>query len=143
MPAAPADPADPAASDGSSAGVSVTTLRLAVAVLGVEAAGLLVIVVLLALDVFTAASVSTGSALGTTGFAALVAALLGGLGWALWRRHGWARGPAIVLELLLLPIGYSMATNGLSWVGVVVMLIGLVGATALLAPSTRAALELG
>ena len=52
----------------------------------------------------------------------------------------WARGPAIVLELLLFPIGYSMATSGLGRSGSWCMALGLAGAGSLLAPSTRAAL---
>jgi len=69
----------------------------------------------------------------------ILAALMGGLGWMLWRRRAWARGPAIVLQLLLVPIGYTMVSGGL-WLGLVVMAVGLCGAGTLLAPATRASL---
>ena len=68
--------------------------------------------------------------------------IVGGLSRALSNLKTWARGPAIVLELLLLPIGYTMITNGLAYVGIPVVLIGLFGAGLLLAPATRAALGL-
>jgi hypothetical protein len=75
-----------------------------------------------------------------TVFSALLAAAFGGLAWALHGRRSWARGPAVVLQLLLIPIGYTMATSGLPVFGVPVLLIGLVCAGTLLAPASRAAL---
>ena len=75
-----------------------------------------------------------------TGFAALVAVLLGVLALALIRRRGWARGPAVVMELMLLPIGWFMVSGGLAWLGVPVFLLGLLGAGLLVAPATREAL---
>jgi hypothetical protein len=75
-----------------------------------------------------------------TGFTAIMAILLGLFAWALARRRGWARGPAVVLELMLLPVGWFMTTGGLAWLGVPVLLIGLLGAGLLVAPATRQAL---
>jgi hypothetical protein len=118
------------------------TLRWAVVLLAIQTVGLVAIVGWLSYADLASPSQSTASAVGLTVFVALWAALLGGLAWALWRLRSWARGPAIVLELLLVPIGYSMASNGLPWVGVPVLLLGLTGAGLLLAPSTRAALGL-
>ncbi len=69
-----------------------------------------------------------------------MAGVLGLLAWSLHRRQRWARGPAIVLELLLLPIGYYMVAGGVAWLGLPTMALGLVGAGALLAPTTRSAL---
>ena len=68
--------------------------------------------------------------------------IVGGLSRALSNLKTWARGPAIVLELLLLPIGYTMISGGLAYVGIPVMVCGLFGAGLLLAPATRAALGL-
>jgi hypothetical protein len=68
--------------------------------------------------------------------------IVGGLSRALSNLKTWARGPAIVLELLLLPIGYTMISAGLAYVGIPVMLVGLFGAGLLLAPATRVALGL-
>jgi MYXO-CTERM domain-containing protein len=134
----PAPPADSAASGTASS----TTLVAGIALLGLEAIGLAVIVILLVYADFTAPSVGVTSAVAITTFTALLVVLLVGLAWGLRRRRAWARGPAIVLELLMLPIGYSMVSGGLAWLGVPVMLLGLCGAGALLAPATRAALGL-
>ncbi len=117
-----------------------TSLRWAVRLLAAEAAGLVVVLALLVYEDVTAPAQSAQSALLVTVFAALMAAVLGLLSWSLRHRRRWARGPAIVLEMLLLPIGYYMVGGGLVWLGLPVMAIGLGGAVALLAPSTRAAL---
>ena len=134
-------PAPPGGSAASSA-VPTTTLVGGIALLGVEAVGLLAVTALLVYADATAPSVGASSAVGITAFAGLFALLLAALAWALWRRRAWARGPAIVLELLMLPIGYSMISTGLVWLGIPVMLLGICGAGALLAPATRAALGL-
>jgi hypothetical protein len=87
-------------------------------------------------------NVSTASAVATPAFAALFAAIFAGLAVALARGKSLARGPAITLQILLLPVGYIMIGVGVLWLGVPTMILGLVGAAALLAPSTRAALGL-
>jgi hypothetical protein len=104
-----------------------------------EAAGLVAVVAFLLYEDLTAPASSVGGAVGVTLFAAVMAGLLAMLGRALWRRRGWARAPAIVLELLLLPIGYYLTTGGLAWLGLPVLAAGVGGAAALLAPATRAA----
>ena len=105
-----------------------------------ESAGLLAVAGFLVYAEISAPAQSALSASALTVATVLVAALLGLLARALTRRRAWARGPAIVLQGLLLPIGYTMATNGLPALGVPLIMIGLGGAGALLAPSTRAAL---
>jgi hypothetical protein len=47
---------------------------------------------------------------------------------------------AIALELLLLPLGYSMITGGAPWIGVPAMVAGLACAALLVAPASREAL---
>jgi hypothetical protein len=116
------------------------SLRWGVWLLIGEAAVLTAVLVFL---VYADVTTPTGTARGplaVTLYAALMAALFAFLAWALRRRRAWARGPAIVLNMLLLPIGYSMLTAGLGWLGIPVMLAGLGGAGTLLAPATRAAL---
>ena len=49
---------------------------------------------------------------------------------------------AIVIELLLLPIGYYMVTGGAAYLGIPLMIVGIFGAGLLLAPATRTALGL-
>jgi hypothetical protein len=119
-----------------------TTLRWAVRLMVVEAAALAVVTVWLIYELATTTATSVRGAVLVTVYAGLMASLFGLLGWALHHRRAWARGPAIVLEMLLIPIGYYMTTGGLAWLGLPVMAFGLFGAGMLLAPSTRTTLGL-
>jgi hypothetical protein len=119
-----------------------TTLRWAVRLMMVETAALAVVTVWLVYEIATTTATSVRGAVLVTTYAGLMAALFGLLGWALNRRRAWARGPAIVLEMLLIPIGYYMTTGGVAWLGLPVIAFGLVGAGMLLAPSTRTTLGL-
>jgi peptidoglycan/LPS O-acetylase OafA/YrhL len=87
------------------------------------------------------------------GLAAVLAAMIAGtavllalLGRWLARRRRWARGPAIVLQLLALPVAYFMITGagGLATRagGVLIAAVALVGAGLLLAPSSRLGLTI-
>jgi hypothetical protein len=115
-------------------------LRCAILVLGAQSALLLALLVggLVGFNGSDPLTTSVGLIVVT----ACASALLALLARALYRRQSWARGPAIVIELLLLPMGVTMTTNGLPVLGVPVIMIGLFGAGGLLAPSTRAALGL-
>lgn len=86
-----------------------------------------------------APTVDLTSALLLTAFAAGVAAVLWVLGGALARCRAGARAPSIVLQLMLLPMGWFMIQGGIGWLGGPLMALGL-GVTALLlsAPTTRA-----
>jgi hypothetical protein len=84
-------------------------VRRAALVVAVEAAALgAVALVLLALTL-TGDPDSVGRALATVVYVSLAAALLAGAAVGLWRVSGWARGPVVVLQLLLAVIGYSLA----------------------------------
>ncbi|GIM82369.1 hypothetical protein [Salinispora arenicola] len=87
----------------------------------------------------TAPTVDLVSALLLTAFAAGAAAVLWALGGALARCRAGARAPSIVLQLMLLPIGWFMIQGGLGWLGGPLIALGL-GVTALLlsTPTTRA-----
>jgi hypothetical protein len=117
-------------------------LQWAVRLLIVEAAALALVTLWLVYELATTTATSVRGAVLVTVYAGLMAALFGLLGRALHRRRGWARSPAIVLEMLLIPIGYYMTTGGVAWLGLPVIAFGLVGAGMLLAPSTRATLGL-
>ncbi|BCJ60450.1 hypothetical protein Jiend_38720 [Micromonospora endophytica] len=101
-------------------------------VVGLIAAGLLV-------ANFTATRTDLLSAVLITLFAAGAAAALWALGGALLRHRAGARAPAIVLQLMLLPIGWFMIQGGLGWLGVPLIALGI-GVTWLLVspPTTRA-----
>lgn len=114
-------------------------LRWAVRLLRGEAVALGVLALFLVVRALLA---TTGSVLSVgllALFAAGVAAGLWGLSVALDRRRAAARGPAIVLQLLLLPIGYYMVQGGLAWLGVPLAGLGLlVSALLVSAPTNRA-----
>jgi hypothetical protein len=116
------------------------TLRGAIGLLLAEATAVVLLVAYLVDKDLTAENVVWRDALIVTGFAAIIAIVLGVLGWALTRRRAWARGPAVALELLVLPIGGYMISGGLAWLGVPVLVLGLLGVGLLVAPATREAL---
>jgi hypothetical protein len=116
---------------------ALTSLRLAVWLLLGQAVAVGALVIFLVYEELTAAGGNPRGAVLVTVYAAIMAAVLGLLAWSLHRRQRWARGPAIVLELLLLPIGYYMIVGGVPWLGLPTIALGLVGAGALLAPATR------
>lgn len=118
------------------------TLHWAVRLLAVEAVALTGLAIYVA---WASLARSTTSKQGAGALLALIVIgvlIVAGLSRALSNLKTWARGPAIVLELLLLPIGYTMISGGLAYVGIPVMLAGLFGAGLLLAPATRTALGL-
>ncbi len=116
------------------------TLRWAVWVLYLESLGVFAVTGLLIYDAIRIRTTHVGGAAGAIAFPFLVGVALAGFGWALRRRRAWARGPAIVLQLLMLPVGYYMLTGGAAWAGVPVILLGLIGAVLLFAPASREAL---
>ncbi|MFG3707378.1 hypothetical protein ACGF7U_22005 [Micromonospora sp. NPDC047670] len=115
------------------------TLRWAVRLLRGEAVAVGLIAAWLVWADLTATTTDLTSALLVTAFAVGAAAALWALGGALARRRAGARAPAIVLQLMLLPIGWFMVQGGVGWLGVPLMALGL-GVTALLVstPTTRA-----
>jgi hypothetical protein len=76
-------------------------------------------------------------------FAVAIAGALAGLAYALSRCQPWARGPVVALALIQMPIGYYLATGGYPWLGVPVILLGLLVAGLLLTPSSTKALGVG
>lgn len=90
----------------------------------------------------TATAVDLVSALFLTAFALGGAAALWGLSVALGRRRAGARAPAIVLQLMLLPIGYYMVQAGLAWLGIPLAALGLLVCGLLVSAPTNRALGL-
>jgi hypothetical protein len=84
-------------------------VRRAALVVALEAAALGAVAVVLLVLTFTGDPASTGRALATVVYVSLAGALLAGAAVGLWRVSGWARGPVVVLQLLLAVIGYSLA----------------------------------
>ncbi|GGM44701.1 hypothetical protein GCM10011608_31740 [Micromonospora sonchi] len=115
------------------------TLRWAVRLLQGQSVAVGLVAAWLVVADFTATSTDLTSALLVTAFAAGAAGALRALGGALLRRRAGARAPAIVLQLMLLPIGWFMIQGGLGWLGVPLIALGI-GVTWLLVspPTTRA-----
>jgi hypothetical protein len=116
------------------------SLRWAIWLLLIEAAGLVVATVLVAYYAATQPRVGVGSTIVSVAVVFGLAVVLALLGRQLRRHQAWARGPSIVLEMLLIPIGYYMIAGGVPWLGVPVLVLGVAGAGLLLAPSSREAL---
>ncbi|MFV2100098.1 hypothetical protein [Micromonospora sp. LOL_024] len=115
------------------------TLRWAVRLLWGQAVAVGLVAAWLVFANLTTEATDLTSALMVTAFAVGVAVALWALGNALLRRRAGARAPAIVLQLMLLPIGWFMIQGGLGWLGVPLIALGI-GVTWLLVspPTTRA-----
>ena len=119
------------------------TLRWAVRLLRGEAVALALLAAWLVWADLTAAKTDLVSALFVTGFAVAGAVALWALGGALARRRSGARAPAIVLQLILLPVGWYMVQGGMGWLGVPLMLLGVGVCALLVSPPTTRALGVG
>jgi hypothetical protein len=60
--------------------------------------------------------------------------------WALWRRQGWAMGAALFVQLLALPVAWTMAQGGLLVAALPLAAAAVAGVVVLLQPGTRHAL---
>ena len=82
-------------------------VRAAGALVGLEALAAAAFTVVLATQ-SGAAELGVGAVLAEAGFFLLVAVALGSVAVGLWTGRRWARTPAIVTQLLLLPVVYSL-----------------------------------
>ena len=118
-------------------------LRWAVWLLRGEAVALGLLAVYLVYEDLAGTATDLVSGLFVTGFTVLGAVVLWTLAMALWRRRAGARGPAVVLQLMLLPVGYYMIQGGLAWLGGPLIALGLLVAILLFSTSTARALGMG
>jgi hypothetical protein len=114
------------------------TLVWAVRLLYLEAAGLAALTAyLIYLDVTTADSV--GIAVGLTVLAAAGVVFVVLVARALSRRRLGSRGPAVVIQLMVIATGGFLLQTGPAWLGGALMVLGvLVGLLVVLPASTRA-----
>ena len=75
-----------------------------------------------------------------------VLAAMGGAGlllcaWGLRRRRRWSRSPALVWQLLMIPVGWYQVQGGLRWLGLSLVGVSALGALLLLVPATTLALQ--
>jgi hypothetical protein len=118
-------------------------LRWAVWLLRGEAVALGLLTAFLIYEDLTVTAHDLASALFVTGFAVAGAAALWALAAALNRRRAGARAPAIVLQLMLLPVGYYMLQGGVGWLGVPLFALGLLVCGLLISTPTTRALGVG
>jgi hypothetical protein len=118
-------------------------LRWAVLLLRGEAVALGLLTGFLIYQDLTESATDLVSALFVTGFAVAGTAALWALAVALGRRRAGARAPAIVLQLMLLPVGYYMTQGGLGWLGIPLIALGLLVCGLLVSTPTNRALGVG
>jgi hypothetical protein len=94
---------------GRPAPAAPVAVRRAALVVAVEAAAAAVLALVLLFLTLTSSPDSVGRALAEVVYVGMAAALLGAGAVGLWRVSGWARGPVIVLQLLIGVLGYTMA----------------------------------
>jgi hypothetical protein len=120
-------------------GVAPATLVWAVRLLSLEAAGLAVLTAYLIVLDLTADAESVPVAIALTVLAAVGAVFVWFVARALSRRAAGARGPAIVVQLMLIASGGFLLQTGPAWLGGPLMALGvLAGLLIVLPPSTRA-----
>lgn len=65
------------------------------------------------------------------------------LAWSLWRRTGWSHGAAVFVQILALPLAWTMLRAGTWWLAVPTAALAVAALVALLRPGTRSALGRG
>jgi hypothetical protein len=113
-----------------------TTLRIATAIVLLEAVALWAYIVYLAV-----ATADESGGWRVTVYFALYAVALTFLSVGLWRRRKWTRAPLIVLQLLLSVIGASLVNNGAPAPGAALLVISVGCVGLLLVSQTREALS--
>jgi hypothetical protein len=117
-------------------------LRGAITLLVVQALGLLALVGLVAyaLSRENPAYLYSRTFLPFELFAIVWAVVLVALGTRLARRRAWARGPAVALELLFLPLGYFFVQRGAGLLGIPMIVLAVACVGLLITARSRAAL---
>jgi hypothetical protein len=139
-PVTPTEPDHPAAPDGPVD--APATLLWAVRLLLIEAVGLAVVTAYLGYQDLTGAPTRLGVAIALTVSAGLGALAVAAVARALGRHSTGARGPAVVIQMMLLVAAYYMLRAGLLWLGVPLILLGLATGVLIVAPPTTRALGL-
>jgi hypothetical protein len=116
------------------------SLRWAAVVVGIEATALAVGALLLLYLVLTSTADSVAAALGEVVFVGAGSAVLAAAAVGLWRVAGWARGPVVVLQLLLAALAYTTAFDaGRPAIGLPVLVLVAVELYLLATPASRLA----
>ncbi|HEX4728745.1 MAG TPA: hypothetical protein VH298_13155 [Jatrophihabitans sp.] len=118
------------------------TVRVAAALVAVEAAGLLIVALVLAGLAIAHTSNRLWAALAIVAFALLGALVLAGCARGLLGLRPSARSPVVLIQLLALPVGYSLGIQaGRPVAGVPILLLAVAVLVVLFTPTARAALD--
>ena len=103
--------------------LTITAVRRGALLLAAEGMVLLVVGVAVAIATAAGSPENRGLSYGVAGFALAGGAVLLLLARAVDRRQGWARSPAVVLQLLSVPVGVGFLQGGHWGVGVPILLV--------------------
>lgn len=114
----------------------------AAALVAAEGVALAGFVAFFCYELATATATDTGAAVAETAFTAAGAVLLFALSRSLSRVRRWARTPVVVLQIVFLPVGYSLAFQAeQAYAGLPVLVAALVTLYLLMTPTARLAFE--
>jgi hypothetical protein len=102
---------------------AITAVRRGAVLLAVEGVALLVLGIVFTVATATGSPENRGLSYGVAGFAVAGGAVLLLLARAVDRRQGWARSPAVVLQLLAVPVGIGFLQGGHWAAGVPILLV--------------------
>lgn len=117
------------------------TLRACTGLVALQAVGLAGLAVFYLVELVVATSDDRVRALVTAVLAVAAAAGLGLVARGLARRRRWSRAPALVTNLLVLPVAFDLTRGDRAYVGVPLALWALAVLVLLVLPATDAALE--
>lgn len=117
------------------------TLTACAGLVLVEALGLLAAAVFYVVEVLVADEDDLTRALVSAGLALLAAVGLGLVGRALLGGRRWARSPALVTNLLVVPVAVGLLQGGRWYVGLPLLLLAVAVLALLFHPATNAALD--
>ena len=117
------------------------TLLAVTALLAAEALGLAAIAAFYLVELAVATTDDTLRAVVTAVLAALAAAGMALVARGLGRGRRWARAPALVANLLVLPVAWDLVRGGRGYVGVPLAVLAVAVLVLLFTPATDAALE--
>jgi len=114
-----------------------TAVRQAAALVLLEGAAGLVAAVVFVARGFGGADQHIVNGFGNAAWFTVIGGGVFAAGWALWTGRRWGRGPAVFLQLLLLPVTWYVAVGSHQWFyGIPVALVALAALLLLFSPST-------
>ena len=117
------------------------TLVWCATLVALEAVGLVAAAVFYLVELVVADTGDPVRALVTAALALAAGAGLALVARGLLHRRRWARAPALVTNLILLPVGYGLVQGGRWYIGLPLLLLGVAVLVLLFAPATAAALD--